>query len=341
MINKEITRMSFFQKRERYISPTSKQSKHAGTLGAGTSIAGPSKKKLIRRKNITVETPSGNKTVSVVDRQGSESNNLTGRFVDHIANPRVPFFIPPMGRTLVRNKSGQKAVQVDNHRLPYPPPMTPAQVRAARMAAPSGSRADIRLPTTASTRVHTTEGFTARDRADTSISVDGKRQFLQGAPTAVSTTRILRKYISSLGKGGTASIFSFVLAEPMKRITKLRFVSINCIYVVPVNQPTMGIIHLQNFPEQTPYYLETGIGKKFSATFPLITGTVGSTVRFQYVFPDDYYLHLDAPTDTVDKLNFAILKEDLITTPGEFLDFSDSTFNGIEMEFHLEKHSVA
>lgn len=344
--------MSFFQRKRcppppSRISPTSKESKHAGTLGAGTSTEKTKKKKLIRKKRITVQTPSGNKTISVIDRQGSESNNLTAKFQDAIANPRIPFFIPPMERTLIRNKTSQRAVQVDNHRLPYPPPMTPAQVQAARLAEGNLPKPNIRLPTTATSKVRTSGsggggGGPSSSTSTTAVQTfGGQQQFLQGGPTTVSTHRILRKYISSLGKGGTASIFSFILSESMKRIIKVRFISINCTYIVPVDQPTVGVIHLQDFPKQNPYYLETGVGNKFSATFPLVTGTVGATIRFQYVFPDDYILHLDAPTDTVDSLDFLILKENLITNPGTFTDFSESTFNGIELEFILEKQSVA
>jgi len=158
-------------------------------------------------------------------------------------------------------------VQVNNLRLPHPPPITPAQVAAAEAARKKEKRADIRLASTETTQIRSSGQGQGQGQSQSQGYVE-QRQFLQGAPVIRASEKIIRKYISSLGanKVGSTSSFTFTLSESLKRVIKVRFISINIIYVVPANQPTMGLVHLNDFPKETPYYLESGEGKKYSAT---------------------------------------------------------------------------
>ena len=135
-----------------------------------------------------------------------------------------------------------------------------------------------------------------------------------------------------------ASNFTFDISEPLKRITKVKFVSVNITYVVPAAPPTNAFIYLDSFPLfENPSYYETDLGTKYSAHLPIITGTVGSTINSFYAFPRDYYMYLiNSPSDTVNTFNVKLLKEDTTVVPGDIVDFSDVSYATLELEFYME-----
>lgn len=243
---------------------------------------------------------------------------------------RHGYYLPPStGRTITIRKPRDKPLYVDT-RIPLPHPMTYSQQLAGKTLHEEGEDA---LMDEATVRLPTIENLNQRNDLL-------KREEAELYAKSIVPCRIVRKFISSLGKTGSSSDFTFDLSEPLKRITKVKFVSVNISYVVPAFPPTNAFIYLDAFPLfSNPSYYEMGdaTGTKYSAHMPLITGTVASTVNSFYAFPRDYFMYLtNAPSDTVNSMNVKLLKEDPTSTPGDIVDFTDITYATLEVEFYME-----
>lgn len=243
---------------------------------------------------------------------------------------RHGYYLPPStGRTITIRKPRDKPLYVDT-RVPLPPPLTDSQQLAGRSLHEEGqdhlmNEATVRLPTISN----------LKERNDLL-----KEQQHDLYAKSITPCRIVRKFISSLGvdKVGSASDFTFDVSEPLKRITKIKFISVNLTYVVPPQPPTNAFVYLDSFPLfENPSYYETDLGKKYSAHLPLITGTIGSTINSFYAFPRDYFMYLtNAPSDTVNTFNIKLYKEEPTSIPGNIVDFTDVTYATLEVEFYME-----
>ena len=308
------------------------------------------KKESGRQETMTIQTAEGNKVVTVNSRRGNDVGQ-SARFQDRMyAMQRQPNFIPPdTDRTQIIQKRNQRPVFVEGV-TPLPPPITPAQREAMRIvqADTRQSRADFRMPTKEDVLSLNRQGGGGSGMGGDPIT--GGSQFIEGAPSVATTRRLVRKFVSSLGKGGTntGSNFTFTLDETIRNVIKIRFVSISMIYVVPINQPLTGFIFLEDFPKENPFYYESAEGtyqpktlNRYQAVFPILTGTVAASVRFQYTFPEYYQINLLNATSTISELHVSILKEDLVVIPGQMIDFNDITSCNIELELTVEKKSVS
>jgi hypothetical protein len=310
-------------------------------------------KKRVRKRTLTIQTAQGNKTVSVDVARGNDVGQ-SPRFQDRMySRHRTPSFIPPdTDRTQIVQKRNQRPVFVEGV-TPLPPPITPAQKEAMRRVYNQNRQpiADFRLPTKEDVLSLNRQQQGGVGGISGGLGLGGGgAQYIEGAPSVAYTRRTVRKYISSLGKGAsnTGSNYNFIFDESFKKVVAVRFVSISLIYVVPVNQPVTGFIYLQDFPKEKPYYFESAEGtyepkelNRYQAIFPVLTGTVGATVRFHYSFNDQYFINLINPSGTINDIHVKLLKEDLVVTPGRMIDFSDIQSSNLELEFIIEKKPVA
>jgi hypothetical protein len=297
-------------------------------------MSAPSKKILIRKnplnqkkKKIIIlneEDKAQEVTVPVNANAWDETINFQGRSNNN-AIDRHGYYLPPStGRTITIRKHRTQPLYVDT-RIPLPPPLTNTQQEAGKILHEEnqGEEPTVRLPTIAN----------LNKRND--LLLQNERDLYS---KNVTPCRIIRKFISSLNKTGSASNFTFDISEPLKRITKVKFVSVNITYLVPAAPPTNAFIYLDAFPLfENPSYYETELGTKYSAHLPIITGTVGSTINSFYAFPLDYYMYLtNSPSDTVNTFNVKLLKEDTTVVPGDIVDFSDVSYATLELEFYME-----
>lgn len=302
-----------------------------------------------REREVTIQTRDGNKKVLVRHQQGNDTGSTARQGDQMFAQSRQPFFIPPdTSRTQIIQKRNQKPVFIHGV-TPLPPPITPSQREAARQLHEPLREADFRLPVKEDVLALT------RDQAvggggggGSGGGYGGGNQYISGAPRTASTTVTVRKFISSLGKGAgnTGSLFEYTLESSFRKVIRVRFVSISIIYLVPPTQPATGFIYLVDFPKEQPFFYSSSEGaydteNRIHAVFPVLTGTIGSTVRFQYNFQDNYNVSLITPSSNIDSLNIQILKEDLVTTPGRMIDFDDITSCNLEIELTIEKLAVA
>jgi hypothetical protein len=294
------------------------------------------KKKPVYKKPIHIRTDRQDKTVEIEKDPNDfdESTSFSGLVDNNQEIDRHGYYLPPStGRTIVMRKPRDAPLFVDK-RIPLPPPLTEDQREGSRMiieeAKEGVTEPTVRLPTVANIKSRRE----VQRRAFQEYEVESAREkTAEYAPKE----RKLRKFISSLGKTGSASAFTFDVSEPLKRIFKIKFVSVTISYVVPAAPPTNAFIYLDAFPLfENPSYYETDLGTKYSAHFPLITGTVGSTINMNYAFPTDYEMYLTTPSDTVNTFDIKLFKEDPTVTPGDIVDFSDVTYATFEIEFYVE-----
>lgn len=282
------------------------------------------------KKVINIVTDSGKKKIEVIKDKNEIDESITYEgMVNNNEKDKHGYFLPPStGRTIVIQKSRDKPLYVDK-RFPLPPPLTEDQKDASNsmLEKLGGQEPTVRLPTIANIR------------AKRHVQKQNFQSYEEGVTEAaeVFKKRKLRKFISSLGKDGTPSSFTFKTAEPLKRIFKIKFVSVTLSYVVPISPPTNAFIYFDGFPLfENPSYYQTDLGTKYSAHFPLISGSVGSTINMNYAFPQDYEMYLTSSSDTVNSFNIKLFKEDPSVIPGDIIDFSDVTYATFEVEFYLE-----
>jgi len=276
------------------------------------------------KKKINILTPENVKTITVdtdrnewdqgVDEEGVPQNNE----IDHHG-----YYLPPStGRTIIVRKPRNESLYVDP-RIPLPQPLTEPQVAASQMYM---EQKNVEEPIV---KLATVEDLKQKRILESAVQPPLNSQPIR--------ERKIRKFISSLNKTGTASNFTFSVAEPLKRITKVKFVSVTISYVVPAAPPLNGFVYLDKFPLfENPSYYETGVGTKYSAHYPILSGTVGATVNFAYIFPRDYEMYLSQISDTLNNFTIKFLKEDPTTIPGDIVDFSDITYATLELEFYME-----
>ena len=287
------------------------------------------KKQPIYKKPIVIRTNKDNRIVEI-DKDPNdfdESTNYGGLVDNNQEIDRHGYYLPPAtGRTIVMRKPRNKSLYVDP-RFTLPPPLTEDQREGARMIIEETKEAEptVRLPTIENIKSRRDEHKRAYELYE------------QQKKAYVPKERKLRKFISSLSKAGSASDFTFDVSEPLKRIYKIKFVSVTITYVVPAAPPTNAFIYLDAFPLfENPSYYETDLGTKYSAHFPLITGSVGATINMNYAFPRDYEMYLRDPSDTVNTFNIKLYKEDPTVIPGDIVDFTDVTYSTFEVEFYME-----
>lgn len=152
---------------------------------------------------------------------------------------------------------------------------------------------------------------------------------------------IKKIHISSYGKTSAVNdnpwTFQVDLADRLRNVVKLRWVSLNIEYVVPgaiPSIPKLGLIYFDNFPSiGNNQYETTSDGTRYHAQFPILAGTVGTTLNYSYEFPDRYYTAINNSSTFIDTLFIRVFKEDPITIPGNFEQFTDLTY--ISMEFEV------
>lgn len=289
------------------------------------------KKKPIYKKAVHIRSDNVDKTIEINKDPNDfdESTSYSGLVNNSQEIDRHGYYLPPStGRSIIMRKPRNQALYVDK-RIPLPPPLTEDQREGSRTIIENQTEGihepTVRLPTIASIK--------ARRGENNKVFQDFETEKARENPKE----RKLRKFISSLGKSGSASDFTFDVSEPLKRIYKIKFISVTLTYVVPAAPPTNAFIYLDAFPLfENPSYYETDLGTKYSAHFPLITGTVTSTINMNYAFPRDYEMYLTTPSDTVNEFNVKLFKEDPTVVPGDIVDFSDVTYSTLEVEFYME-----
>lgn len=294
------------------------------------------KKQPIYKKPIAIRTDRKDTTVEINKDPNDfdESTNYNGLVDNNQEIDRHGYYLPPStGRSIVMRKPRDQPLYVDK-RIPLPPPLTEDQREGSRMLIEEAQAGivepTVRLPTIANIKSRREVQKQAFQQYEQEAAREKTAEY---APKE----RKLRKFISSLGKTGTASDFTFDVSEPLKRIYKIKFVSITITYLVPATPPTNAFIYLDAFPLfENPSYYETDLGTKYSAHFPLITGGVGSTINMNYAFPRDYEMYLTTPSDTVNTFEIKLYKEDPTIVPGDIIDFTDVSYATLELEFYLE-----
>lgn len=289
------------------------------------------KRKPTYKKIVPIRADADDRTVEIVKDPNDfdESTGYSGLISDNKEIDRHGYYLPPStGRSIVMRKPRDNPLYVDK-RIPLPPPLTEDQREGSRLIIGKENEGivepTVRLPTIAN----------IKSRREEQKRVF--REYELGLSEYAPKERKLRKFISSLGKPGSASAFTFDVSEPLKRIFKIKFVSVTITYVVPAAPPTNAFIYLDAFPLfENPSYYETDLGTKYSAHFPLITGTVGATINMNYAFPRDYEMYLTSPSDTVNTFDIKLYKEDPVVVPGDIVDFSDVSYSTLEVEFYME-----
>lgn len=149
----------------------------------------------------------------------------------------------------------------------------------------------------------------------------------------------LSSYGKTSGAGDEPWTFQVDLADRIKDVKAIRFVSANIEYTVPGSIPAipkMGLIYFENFPSAGNKQYETASdGTKYHSIFPVLTGGTGTTVNFLYEFPDFYQTEIYNSKNVIDTLYVRIFKEDPVTNPGSFIPFSDITYISIEVELTI------
>lgn len=287
------------------------------------------KKKPIYKKIIPVRVDNEFKTVEIdKDPNVDEATGYSGLVENSLDMDRHGYYLPPTtGRSIIVRKPRNNPLYVDN-RIPLPPPLTEDQREGARMLLDKEREDEVEPNVTISS---------LKSRRQESKRIFEEYQADKTSQENNIQQRKTRKFISSLGKTGSASNFTFNISEPLKRIYKIKFISITLTYVVPIAPPTNAFIYLDAFPLfENPSYYETDLGTKYSAHFPLITGAVASTINMNYAFPRDYEMHLSTPSDTVNDFHIKLFKEDSVVVPGEIVDFNDVSYSTLEVEFYME-----
>ena len=150
--------------------------------------------------------------------------------------------------------------------------------------------------------------------------------------------RSFRKTMTSNGKIGSADSFVVDLASNIRNVRKIRLCSLIISYVVPATLPLVGYVHLRDFPlAGKESFFETTEGVKYTAMFPVLSGTVGATVPFAYAWPYCCYeMPLYKSDHTITSINVDVLKEDPVAIPGKIIAFSEVTQFILEIEFFVE-----
>lgn len=164
------------------------------------------------------------------------------------------------------------------------------------------------------------------------------------SPTTIYTNpslnlRSFRKTMTSNGKVGSADAFTVDLASPIENVRKIRLCSLILSYVVPVTIPLVGYVYIRNFPLEgkQSFYETADVGQKYTAMFPILSGTVGATVPFAYAWPYCCYeMNVDKSEHAIEQIHVDILKEDPVTNPGTIIPFTELTQFILELEFFVD-----
>ena len=233
---------------------------------------------------------------------------------------RYGFYIPPsIGKSeIIRNIP--RPVYVDALDTPNPPSFKKEAIPSAR---------EVR-------------GFIATQSYTNTTEDDPQKSLNPQNPMYVTPTiklRSFRKTMTSNGKVGSADSFVVDLASNIRNVRKIRLCSLILSYVVPATVPLVGYIYLRDFPlaGKESYFETADSGQKYTAMYPLITGTVGTTIRMAYAFPYCCYeMDLYKSDHTITSINVDVLKEDPVVNPGAIIAFSELTQFIFELEFFVD-----
>ena len=235
---------------------------------------------------------------------------------------RYGFYIPPsIGKSeVIRNIP--RAVYVDALDTPNPPSFK-------KEAIPTANEVRGFIATQSYTN-------TSEDDPQKSVNPDTP---MYSFPTL--KLRSFRKTMTSNGKAGSADSFVVNLASNIRNVKKIRLCSLVLSYVVPATLPLVGYVYLRDFPlaGKESYYETADSGQKYTAMFPILSGTVGATIDMAYAFPYCCYeMDMYKSDHTITSINVDILKEDPVVTPGDIIPFSDLTQFVLELEFFVDSN---
>jgi hypothetical protein len=157
--------------------------------------------------------------------------------------------------------------------------------------------------------------------------------------TPITKLRSFRKTMSSNGKVGSANSFVVDLASNIRNVRKIRLCSLVLSYVVPATIPLVGYVYLRDFPlaGKSSYNETADVGQRYTAMFPILSGTVAATVPFAYAWPYCCYeMDLYKSDHTITQINVDVLKEDPVTIPGDIIPFTELTQFILELEFFVD-----
>jgi len=151
-----------------------------------------------------------------------------------------------------------------------------------------------------------------------------------------------RKYkiwVSSLKEQAASQLpenFSVELvANNIRNIRYIKPVQLQCVYTVAATVVRNAFVQ---FPDMdASNYTSDGIS--YHGYFPVIQGTLGNTVEFNYIFSTDYLTEIENLDTLRNKLRVKVLKESPVD--GTISDFVELDSFAVEIEFGIVGHTYS
>lgn len=145
---------------------------------------------------------------------------------------------------------------------------------------------------------------------------------------------MLRKkklFISSLREkfaSDTPASFTAEVPFKFKNVVGVRFIQVGVDYTPTATAIRNAFVYIPEFDHSEI----TTVNDRYHAYFPVVQGSVGTPVLFNYNFNDTYISDFPKPETIQDKLRINVYREN--ATTGAFTAFSELSQFFLELEFH-------